>query len=88
MHSWIIGKQSMYCGMHCLKEFPKRIRIKNFPYPDAYILSLSSLKNFFLHKTMRRILSKDSIQGVPEKMFLSEIGALLIKEHFLGTPGT
>ena len=88
MHSWIIGKQSMYCGMLCLKEFPKRIRIKNFPYPDAYILSLSSLKNFFLHKTMRRILSKDSIQGVPKKMFLSEIGALLIKEHFLGTPGT
>ena len=25
------------------------------------------------------------IQGVPKKMFLSEIGALLTKEHFSGT---
>ena len=26
-------------------------------------------------------------QGVPEKMFLSEKGTLLAKEHFSGTPG-
>ena len=28
-----------------------------------------------------------SLQGVPEKMFLSEKGSLLAKENFLGTPG-
>jgi len=27
------------------------------------------------------------IQGVPEKMFLSEKGAYLTKGHFSGTPG-
>ena len=33
------------------------------------------------------ILDCLNIQGVPEKMSLSEIGALLTKEHFSGTPG-
>ena len=32
-------------------------------------------------------LYNSSLQGVPEKMFLSEKGSLLAKENFLGTPG-
>ena len=53
------------------------------------VLSWKTILHLGIPKVFKfQIKSQQIIPGVPEKMFLSEIGALLIKEHFLGTPGT
>ena len=45
---------------------------------------ITSYKTCTLNKTRKKY---PILQGVPEKMFLSEKGTLLAKEHFFGTPG-